>query len=62
MGALSSFFLGVYSLKRKINISMDDLIILKHAHVLVCVCVCVCDCEREHVSSMEPPPLFACLE
>lgn len=30
-------FPGVYSLKRRINISMDDLIIVKHTHVLGCV-------------------------
>ena len=46
-------FLWVYSVKRKINISMDDLIIVKHTRVGVgvgvgvCVCVlfvCVCVC------------------
>lgn len=57
MGAFC-IFPGVYSLKRKINISMGDLIIVKHTHVLVPVHVPV----SESVCSREPPPSFACLE
>lgn len=34
-------FPGVYSLKRKINISTDDLIIVKHTNVAVCIYVYV---------------------
>jgi len=37
---------GVYSLNRKINISADDLIIVKHTHVVVCVCVRARVCVR----------------
>lgn len=40
MGAFG-IFPGVSSLKRKINISMDDLIIVKHMHMCVCVCALV---------------------